>query len=588
MQHLRSLARGRVRLATGLVAAALAAGTALAWSPALAWAQDTGAATQLVHDAGRKLREQDLGGALRLLEQAVAADPGNAAAHAMYQDTARQVVGPADVIQRYRKLAAEKPDDALYAYLAARLDDPEAAAQAFEKLVLKFPKSPWPLLGKAHAYEQLGRTQDALAALEAALSLAPSDAYVRAVHAYALERAQRWSDAADAWRRVVELAPRDSSARIGLGECLRNAGVDEDAVAAFGEAAAADPKDPDPPYRIGLVHLQAGRITEALASFEQALALDRGMVEALCGAAEAALKRAIDDAKAKNELPDEKQLQTALDYAVRAAAANPESARAHFAQGAVYEAFGEFDAVHLDKSLEEYQAALDRLSFPGPPRVRVLVARSYVLLRLARWDEAEQTAVMALDIDPKNIPAMLHAGHALSQTGKYEEALKKYYKVGLKIAKDDPRLLFGAGMASWGAFKHNDARKYIEDAVKADEENGLYRLALGDLYYELKKNKEAEVQLQVAVELRPKDPVAWSAYGRACSATQNWTESAAAFEKVCELNEDAVDEYEYLAIIYGLHLKDAEKAKAAAKKFAEKGGSDPNIQSFLDDLVNGS
>ncbi len=545
-----------------------------------------GDATQLVSDASRKLREEDYAGALRLLEQAVNADPQNPEANVLYQDTARQLLGPAEVDAKYRQLATDNPDDPLFAYFSARLHEPEKALAEFDKQIKKHKSSPWPLIGKARALERLGKESESVAALDQAMTLAGGEPRFRAIQAYALERTGKYTAAADAWRQVLAANPDDATASIGLGEALRLAALDQVALAAFEAAAQRAPKAQDPPYRIGLVQLDVGEYDAARAAFDRALGLNRGMVEALCGAAEAVVRKTTEEAAATGKLPEEAVLMQALDYATRAVASNPESARAHFMQGTVYETLGEIDALHLDSALSEHQAALDLLYIPGPPRVRTLVAKSFVLLRLARWDEAEVVARQALDIDAECIPAMIHAAHALCQTGKFEDAIKKYYKPGLKVAKSDARLLYGAGMAYWSAKKHNDAKKSLGDAVKADPNNGLYRLSLGELYYELKQYKAAVKELVIAVQERPFDAQAHVSFGRACTSTDSWEDAVEAFEKACELDDELLDEWLYLAIIYSDHLKDRKTAREKLEKFLELGGQDDNLGSWMDELLD--
>ncbi len=551
--------------------------------PTNVWANET--ADKLVEDAGRKLREQDVAGALRLLEQALDAAPADPAANVLYQETARQVLGLADLQARYQKLADEHADDPLYLYFLTRLKEPAKALPGFESLAGKHPSSPWPLIGKARALHDLDRASDSIAALSAAVAIDAKNANIVAMQAFALERSEHFSEAAEAWAQVLALRPTDRTARVGRGEALRRAGQGQAALDVLNAASTADATDPDPHYRIGLVHLDTHHYAEATVAFDRALGLERGMVEALVGASEAVLKRALADAKKAHKDADEKALLSALNYATRAIASNPDSARAHFAQGAVYEALGELDADHLDSAFDAYGEALDLLPFPGPERVRVLVARSFVLLRQASWDAAVSVAQQALDIDPKNVPAMLHAGHALSQMGKYAEAIKKHYKPGLKIAKDDPRLLYGSGMASWSMKKPTDAKKTLERAAKLDPENGLYHLSLGELYYELKRYKDAVAELFTATELRPKDAATWTAYGRACTSGKHYKEAVKAFDAAIKLNKEALDEFLWIAIIYDKHMDDREKAREYLEKWFERGPEDdPNLEAWIDDV----
>ena len=44
-------------------------------------------------------------------------------------------------------------------------------------------------------------------------------------------------------------------------------------------------------------------------------------------------------------------------------------------------------------------------------------------------------------------------------------------------------------------------------------------------------------------------------------------------------------EHLYLTLIYADHLNDKEKAKLHARKWLDQGGSDPNIDSWIQDLL---
>lgn len=542
-------------------------------------------AKKLVDNAARKLREQDLSGAIALLEEALDTDPRNPDAHLLYQDVASDVLGVADLRTAYAEKAAAAPEDALFQYLSTRLLEPEDAANAFDRLIAKFRKSPWPLVGKARVLEEEGQIDAALKLHDEAIARATGETRFRAYQAFALERSGRWNAAVEAWTRVSTEWPKDLAAQIGLGEALRGAGRPDEAISAFSAAQKLSPVDPDPYYRMGLAHLDAERWDESLASLKRALAMDETMVPALCASSESLLKKAIAKSKETGALIDEGVLKEASTWAIKAVASNPDSAAAHFSLGAVYEALGEVDPDELETSLTEYDDALDLLPFPGPEKVRLLNARAYVLLRLARYDEALATVSKALDIEPDNVTAMVHGSHALNSQDKFKEAISQYLDPGLKIAKDEPRLVFGKGMTLWNMEAHSKALKFLEKAVELDPENGIYRLALGEIYYELKKNKQAGVELTKAIELRPMDSIAWTAYGRVCTSLKDWEYAVEAFEKVIELDEESVDEYLYLGMIYYDYLKDVGKAQEYIEQFLERGGDDPNMESWFERVL---
>jgi len=298
------------------------------------------------------------------------------------------------------------------------------------------------------------------------------------------------------------------------------------------------------------------------------------------------------------------------------AAAGNDRADAHFAFASAHEAAGEIAQSHYETAEHEYDAALNLLVAPSPEKVRALVGRSFVLLRLQKWDQALQAADKALGIDEKCIAAYAHAGFALAAQGKQDDAIKNYYRKGLKFAPDDARLHHAIGVALWETVHANDAKKELEAAVKAEPKNARYRLTLGQLYYELKQYKQAGEQLVQVVDDRPNDVDCWRSYGRVCCASGDWPQAVESYEKICALLEapkadpvppppggapapapapaagatSADDDllkkaHLYLAIIFADHMKKRDKAKEHARKFVALGGSDQNLQSFIDDLL---
>lgn len=569
----------------------------------------------LVAEARTRMRKKDVRGALAALQRAIAADPTDADAHMLFQDIARDALGVETLITDYRAKAGAKPDDALLTFLYLRLLPPEEAVTSFDKMIKQFPGSPWAHAGKARALEALGRAAEAGPEYDAAVAAAPGESRFKAYQAFGLERAGNWAAAADAWKLVLTTSPADRAARLGLGECLRKTGSFDAALEAFGAIVKADANDAEAQYRIGITNLDAGNVDDALKSLDTALSIDRTFVEAYCAATEASIKKALDAADKEKRDPVEKDFEKALAYGAKAAAAGNDRADAHFAFASVHEAAGEIAQSHYETALREYDAALNLLVTPTPEKVRALCGRSFVLLRLQKWDQALQAADKALGIDEKCIAAYAHGGFALAAQGKQDDAIKNYYRKGLKFAPDDARLHHAIGVALWETVHPIDARKELEAAVKAEPKNSRYRLTLGQLYFELKLYKQAGEQLYTVVDDRPNDVESWRSYGRVCCAIPNWDQAVESYEKICALlegskadpvppppggapapapaagatsaNDDLLKKaHLYLAIIYADHLKKRDKAKEHAKKFVALGGSDQNLQSFIDDLLS--
>jgi tetratricopeptide (TPR) repeat protein len=607
MQHETS----RVRFVTAAFAAAAAVVLAATAAPARAADE----ATQLVEEARTRVRKRDVRGALTALDKAITADPGNPDAHILYQDIGRVALGAEAMTTWYRKKAAEKPDDPLLAFLAARTLPSDQALPAYEKLAQQFPKSPWPHVGKARALEAAARFAESGAEYDAAILAASGEVRFKAYRACGFEAAGANAAAVEAWRIVLATTPSDRAARLGLGDALRKTGAHDEALTVFADVLKSDPTDFEAHYRYGLVHLDAGRFDDAVKSFDAALSIDRTFVAAYCAAAEASIKKGFETAEKEKRDPNEKDFEKAIAYGGKAAAVGDDVPEAHYAYAAAQEAAGEDNASHYDVALLEYDSALNLVAAPTPLRVRILCGKAFVLLRLAKWDQAVSTADKAIGIDPKCAAAYSHAGHALAAQGRQDEAIKSYYRPGLKVAPDDARLHHALGVALWETAHDQDAKKELEAAVKLEPANQRYKLTLGQIYYDLKMYKQAGEQLVKVVDARPKDVESWRSYGRVCCALKDWDQGVECYETIVTLldaskpaaappaaggqpgapREDSPvasgdddlrkKAHLYLAIIYADHLKKRDKGKANIRKFLELGGTEPNLQSWIDELM---
>jgi tetratricopeptide (TPR) repeat protein len=491
--------------------------------------------------------------------------------------------------------------------------------------VKQFTSSPWPHAGRARTLETLGRAAEAGPEYDAAVVAAPTEIRFRAYQAYGLERNGNAAAAGDAWRAVLAARPNDRAARIGVAESARKLGAFDDALAMLGEVLKSDPSDAEVHYRAGVTNFDAGKLDDALKSFDSALAADRTFVEAYCAAAETALRKALETADAEKRDPQEKDFERTIGYASKAAAVGSDRADAHFALGAAHEAAGESAHMHYDSAAVEYDGALTYLALPTPDKVRALCAKAFVMLRLQKWDLALAAADKALTVDEKCVAAYAHAGFALCAQGKQDEAIKKYYRAGLKVAPDDARLHHATGVALWEMSKEQEAKKELEAAHKAEPKNYRYSLTLGQIYYDLKMYKQAGDIVSEIVDDRPKDVEVWRTYGRICCQLKDWSQAIEAYETICKLLEepappaagappaggppagggaapapapaptapDASDpdtdllikSHLYLTIIYADHMKKRDKAKEHAKRYVQLGGTDDNIQWLIDDLL---
>ncbi|WP_248341749.1 DUF3857 domain-containing protein [Anaeromyxobacter paludicola] len=225
--------------------------------------------------------------AVKLLERAVAAAPGDVRALSLLAD-AREACG----------LAAQA--DLLRLELAAR-----------------FPRLPAAQAAAARAARRLDRTAEAIRLERAVLALRRDDGLARAALVQLLVDRGDVAGALAALEEAERFDPSDLAVRLRRGDLLAGSGRLAEAEAAYGAAERIAPEDPEPPERRGRARLQAGEAREALADLQRALELKpqnpelKELVRAVSPERErferpylqdaAALARAFDPARWKGE-----------------------------------------------------------------------------------------------------------------------------------------------------------------------------------------------------------------------------------------------------------------------------------------------
>jgi len=203
------------------------------------------------------LAQQDPERAVRLLEQAVAIAPQEAAVH-HHLAHVYGLRGDETAAERERRLADTAIVKMQPGEMASFVDPPRDDATLREGV-----SSSW-LLINSRRHLTAGREQDARSALEALLAADPESvpgllAYARLLVATGdLARAQTMI------RRALELAPRDATTHAELGMVLARANQPAQAIAAYRRALEIDPNLPEVQSNLASLLFQSGHATEGL------------------------------------------------------------------------------------------------------------------------------------------------------------------------------------------------------------------------------------------------------------------------------------------------------------------------------------
>ena len=266
-------------------------------------------------------------------------------------------------------------------------------------------------------------------------------------------------------------------------------------------------------YKASLL-LSVGRVDEAGQGLQKALDLVPGYSPAL------ALQSII--AVAQNEK------ERALDLALKATRAGPDSVSAKIALSYVYQA---------NFNLPDASAAIKEAVRLDPQGSLAWARLAELLMSEGDLDNALDAAKKAVAIHPKEARAQMVLGFAYLAQIKTKDS-KTAFEKAITLNQAEPLSRLGLGLAKIREGDLEEGRKEIEIAASLDPNNSLIRSYLGKAYYEEKRDKVAGIQLDMAKELDPKDPTPYL-YDAIRKQTENRpVEALHDLQKSMELNDN--------------------------------------------------
>jgi tetratricopeptide (TPR) repeat protein len=213
---------------------------------------------------------------------AEALDPNAAAERALAlsrEATALRDAGRLDeAIARYREILVLSPGHVRTQFRLANTlrlkGDVVGAEQFFRSALAADPSSDGASVNLADLLDHEGRTDEAIATLDAAMKRGSTQPEVPNNLAVYLTQRHRHREAEAAYRRLVALRPDDPGARSALASCVQEQGRIEESVEIFYDALALRPDFPDALSNLGMVLISLGRLDAAEAACRRALAVD--------------------------------------------------------------------------------------------------------------------------------------------------------------------------------------------------------------------------------------------------------------------------------------------------------------------------
>jgi tetratricopeptide (TPR) repeat protein len=278
------------------------------------------------------------------------------------------------------------------AALERAAEGPVAAAAVIEgsSLDLREPANQRALRSLVEDLVALGRTDAALARVDAALAGHADDASLHELRGRTLHAAGRADDARQALERALELRPDYAPALAALARIALGEGRPDEAVALADRAVAADAGDAESAYLAANVLGQQDKTDEAVARLKELVRRHPGHAAAANDLAWMLAERgqdtalALDLAKRAARLDpraetldtlgfvqlERKDAAAAVESFEKALALAPDSASVRYRLGLALEAMG-----RSKEALESFRAALGAGAFPEADAARAEVAR---------------------------------------------------------------------------------------------------------------------------------------------------------------------------------------------------------------------
>jgi tetratricopeptide (TPR) repeat protein/SAM-dependent methyltransferase len=288
---------------------------------------------------------------------------------------------------------------------------PEAATLA-QTMTLRFPlhEFGWKVLGAV--FKQMGRSADALAPMQKAVVLSPSDAEACSNLGLTLMDLGRRDEAEGSYRRALQIKPDYAEAHFNLGITLKELGRLDESAASFRRALQIKPDFSEAHYNLGITLMDLGRRDEAEASYRRALQIKPDYAEA--------------HSNLGITLMDLGRLDESEASYRRALQIKPDLAETHCNLGNALMGLGRPD---------EAEASYRRALQIKPDYAEAQSNLGITLMDLGRLEESEASYRRALQIKPDYVEAHCNLGVTLMDLGRLDEA-EASYRRALEIKPD--------------------------------------------------------------------------------------------------------------------------------------------------------
>jgi protein O-GlcNAc transferase len=338
---------------------------------------------ELLHQLGMVHGQRgDFAAAVAFIEQAIAADPNNSAAHGSLGNCLKSLGRHEEALASYDRALALQPDDAnILSNRGATLGDlkrHEEALESYERALALDPHHVLALDNRGTTLRALQRLEEALASHDRALAINPDYASAHYNRGLILADLKRLKEARTSFEQALTLNPGHIDSLVSLGTVLHNEKCYEEALVQYACVLQLQPDHAETHINRGATLRELNRYRDALAAFDKALAL------------------------------------------------RPDHTGAHFGRGVV---LGDMNRT------EEALASYHRVLLLQPAHVEALNNQGVMFRHIRREAQALDSFGKALAIDPAHVSSRFNRGHLLLELKQMDEAIEDFAEV-VRLAPD--------------------------------------------------------------------------------------------------------------------------------------------------------
>ena len=302
------------------------------------------------------------------------------------------------------------------------------AATLAQEMTVNFPlhEFGWKALGEV--FKKMGRIADALAPMQKAAALSPSDVAAHYNLGNTLKDLDRLEEAEASYRRALQIKPDLAEAHSNLGNILKDLGRLDEAETSYRQALQITPDYVEAHSNLGITLKDMGHLDEAEASYRRALQINPDYADAHYNLG--------------NILTDMSRVDEAEACYRRALQIKPDFVQAYNNLGATLNNQGKFN-----EAIASYRQALQI----KPDFVETYNNLGSGLANQGKLNEAIACYQQAIQIKPDFVEAYNNMSQALRRCGQFDKAMAAIRR-GLEInpnnAMAHSNLIFTLDMAA--------------------------------------------------------------------------------------------------------------------------------------------